>query len=119
MRIRGHIGDWPVDLTIELEPDEWAQLGRQPEPSTVDGTAQASVRPVIPQHDGHWTAACDLLHQAGALKGPVLLARLEELVGSAAGAKRFLVRLRHSPQVKVESAEDAPVFHWIGPEWPS
>ena len=29
MRIRGQIGDWPVDLTIELEPQEWAQLGRQ------------------------------------------------------------------------------------------
>ncbi|MFS0824979.1 hypothetical protein [Pseudomonas phoenicis] len=119
MRIRGHIGDWPVDLTLELEPEEWAQLGRQPEPSAIGETVQASTRPAIPRNDDHWTAACDLLRQAGAWEGPVLLARLEALVGNAAGAKRLLVRLRHSPQVKVESAADAPVFRWVGPDRPS
>ena len=29
LRIRGSIGDWPVDLTLELDEGDWAQLGAQ------------------------------------------------------------------------------------------
>jgi hypothetical protein len=29
------------------------------------------------------------------------------------------VRLRHSPQVSVQSATDAPLFRWLGPEQPA
>ena len=44
MRIRGQIGDWPVDLTIELTPEEWAQLGRQTEvPMVAQAAATAAV----------------------------------------------------------------------------
>ena len=29
VRIRGTIGDWPVDLTVELDDSDWAALGAQ------------------------------------------------------------------------------------------
>ncbi|MNO81070.1 hypothetical protein D3C76_722960 [compost metagenome] len=112
MRIRGQIGEWPVDLTIELEPDEWAQLGRRIEPSD---SAPAAVAVAAPrQDDGQWAAARELLRVAGQINGPELLDRLEGLSGSTAAGKRLLVRLRHSSEVKVESGVDAPVYHWIG-----
>lgn len=114
MRIRGQIGDWPVDLTIELEPEEWAQLGRRSEPAA-EAEAPASASVAAPrQDDGQWTAARDLLRQAGQMNGPELLDRLEGLAGSTAAGKRLLVRLRHSSDVKVESGVDAPVYHWVG-----
>ncbi|AYG43269.1 hypothetical protein DV532_02675 [Pseudomonas sp. Leaf58] len=113
MRIRGQIGDWPVDLTIELEPEEWAQLGRQIDVPVV---AQAGATAVVAprQDDGQWTAAREVLRLAGQMSGPELLDRLEGLAGSAAAGKRLLVRLRHSSEVKVESGVDAPVYHWVG-----
>lgn len=117
VRIRGQIGDWPVDLTIELDPAEWAQLGHRLE---VPG-AEAVVAPVPPaaqaaprQDDGQWLAACELLRQAGQLNGPALLEGLEALAGSTSAGKRLLVRLRHSANVRVESGADAPVYHWVG-----
>ncbi|CAM3152590.1 hypothetical protein [Pseudomonas plecoglossicida] len=113
MRIRGQIGDWPVDLTIELEPAEWAQLGRQiAAPVTGDAVPTATAPPR--QDDGQWLAARDVLRQAGRMDGPQLLDRLEGLTGSTAAGKRLLVRLRHSSDVKVESGADAPVYQWIG-----
>lgn len=111
MRIRGQIGDWPVDLTIELEPAEWAQLGRHVElPAAVPATPALAPR----QDDGQWAAACEVLRQAGQISGPELLERLEGLAGSTAAGKRLLVRLRHSSEVKVESGKDAPVYQWVG-----
>ncbi|HCV39633.1 MAG TPA: hypothetical protein DGQ94_13125 [Pseudomonas sp.] len=108
MRIRGQIGDWPVDLTIELEPQEWAQLGRQIEVPVAEPAAAPR------QDDGQWHAACEVLRLAGQMSGPELLDRLEGLAGSTAAGKRLLVRLRHSSEVKVESGVDAPVYHWVG-----
>ena len=29
VRIRGTIGDWPVDLTVELDESDWIKLGAQ------------------------------------------------------------------------------------------
>ncbi|MEN5199787.1 hypothetical protein ABE525_11225 [Pseudomonas wadenswilerensis] len=114
MRIRGHIGDWPVDLTLELDPAEWAQLGGQlvavaPAPA-VTAAPVAAVRP----DDALWQAAREVLRKAGQLNGPELLEHLEGLAGSMAAGKRLLVRLRHSAEVKVESGADAPVYHWVG-----
>ena len=114
MRIRGQIGDWPVDLTIELEPEEWAQLRRQVEvPAPTQAAVAAAVAAPRPD-DGQWTAARDVLRLAGQMSGPELLDRLEGLAGSTAAGKRLLVRLRHSSEVKVESGVDAPVYHWVG-----
>ncbi|CAG8868306.1 hypothetical protein PS627_02959 [Pseudomonas fluorescens] len=113
MRIRGKIGEWPVDLTIELEPAEWAQLGRQlevPAATSAAAPAQAASR----QDDAQWLAACDLLRQAGQLNGPALLEGLELLTGSTLTGKRLLVRLRHSANVRVETGAHAPVYHWLG-----
>jgi hypothetical protein len=112
VRIRGQIGDWPVDLTIELEPQEWAQLGRQIEVPVAEPVAAAAAAPR--QDDGQWHAACEVLRLAGQMSGPELLDRLEGLAGSTAAGKRLLVRLRHSSEVKVESGVDAPVYHWVG-----
>lgn len=113
MRIRGQIGEWPVDLTIELEPEEWGQLGRQldlPVAAPAVPVAQSAPR----QDDGQWQAACDLLRQAGQLNGPALLEGLEVLTGSTSAGKRLLVRMRHSASVRVESGADAPIYHWLG-----
>ena len=114
MRIRGQIGDWPVDLTLELEPAEWAQLGRQLEVPVVAEAASTAVPAAPRQDDGQWTAAREVLRAAGQMNGPELLDRLEGLAGSTAAGKRLLVRLRHSSEVKVESGADAPVYHWVG-----
>jgi len=115
MRIRGQIGDWPVDLTVELEPHEWAQLGRSVTPPVVGETLPAAAASPAPrQDDGQWAAASALLREAGQMSGPELLDRLEQLAGGTAAGKRLLVRLRHSPQVKVQSGADAPVYHWVG-----
>ncbi|HEK1689789.1 hypothetical protein PpSQ1_18390 [Pseudomonas putida] len=114
MRIRGQIGDWPVDLTVELDPVEWAQLGRQLEVPVAAEAASQAMATAARQDDGQWTAARELLRQAGQMNGPELLDRLEGLAGSTAAGKRLLVRLRHSSEVKVESGADAPVYHWIG-----
>lgn len=114
MRIRGQIGEWPVDLTIELAPEEWAQLGRRLEvPASVEAVP-VTISPAPRQDDGQWAAARDVLRQAGQMSGPALLERLEGLAGSVAAGKRLLVRLRHSSEVKVESGVDAPVYRWVG-----
>ncbi|WP_422421368.1 hypothetical protein [Pseudomonas sp. GZD-222] len=115
MRIRGHIGDWPVDLTLELDPAEWAHLGGQL--SAVAPVATAAAVASVPSarpDDALWLAARDVLRKAGQLNGPELLEQLEGLAGNTAAGKRLLVRLRHSADVKVESGADAPVYHWIG-----
>lgn len=114
MRIRGQIGEWPVDLTIELDPAEWATLaGRVPEQAVAPVSAAAPV--AQPRGDDvEWLAAKELLRTAGSLDGPALLEQLEGLAGSTGAGKRLLVRLRHSSDVKVESGADAPVYHWVG-----
>ncbi len=114
MRIRGQIGDWPVDLTIELEPQEWAQLGRQiDEPAVAQASATATVA-APREDDGKWAAACEILRKAGQMAGPELLERLSGLTGNAAAGKRMLVRLRHCTQVHVQAGTDAPLYCWKG-----
>jgi hypothetical protein len=114
VRIRGQIGEWPVDLTLELEPHEWAQLRREAEVPAPLPVPDAAVVATPRQNDGQWAAACEVLRQAGTMDGPALLDRLEALTGSTAAGKRLLVRLRHSSEVRVESGVHAPVYHWVG-----
>jgi hypothetical protein len=111
LRIRGSIGDWPVDLTLEMDDGDWAKLGAQLQVSK----PEASVAPAKPvtQDEALWQIAKDLLRQAGQLSGPDLLDQLEGLTGSAASGKRLLVRLRHCPDVKVESGADTPMYRWL------
>ncbi|HEX8593695.1 MAG TPA: hypothetical protein VF682_10485 [Pseudomonas sp.] len=110
LRIRGTVGDWPVDLTLELDEGDWAQLGAQLKSAKPEATA-ADSKPVS-QDDALWQIAQDLLRKAGQMNGPQLLDQLEGLTGSTAAGKRLLVRLRHNAQVKVESGQDAPLYIW-------
>ena len=112
LRIRGTVGDLPVDLTLELDDSDWARLGAQlqaaPAPS-----APAAVP--VKQDDDLWQNAQDLLRKAGQLSGLELLDQLEGLAGDAQAGKRLLVRLRHSSKVKVSSGGDTPLYSWIDP----
>ena len=109
IRIRGHIGELPVDLSVELDDQDWAQLAQQlPSLASSEPPARSAGT------DELWPAALELLQRAGQVEGPQLLAQLEALSGSAQAGKRLLVRLRHCQQVRVHSGADAPVFSWIG-----
>ncbi|MEB2648364.1 hypothetical protein EJ576_17940 [Pseudomonas sp. C 49-2] len=111
LRIRGTVGDLPVDLTLELDDGDWARLGAQLQATPVP--AAATVAPVK-QNDDLWQNAQDLLRKAGQLSGLELLDQLEGLAGDAASGKRLLVRLRHSSNVKVASGADTPLYRWVG-----
>lgn len=117
VRIKGRVGDWPVDLTVELDAQDWAQLAAHlPVVEQADAAAQVRREPAVvagPQ-DALWQIAQELLQQAGEMDGPQLLAALAALAGGEAAGKRLMVRLRHSPQVKLESGEQAPLYRWIG-----
>jgi hypothetical protein len=112
LRIRGSIGDWPVDLTLEMDDGDWARLGAQLQVSKAEEVSAAPAKPVN-QDDALWQIAKDLLRKAGQLSGPDLLEQLEGLTGSAVSGKHLLVRLRHCAQVKVLSGGDTPLYNWI------
>ncbi|NKQ10199.1 hypothetical protein [Pseudomonas sp. SST3] len=108
IRIRGHVGEWPVDLSIDMDDQDWAQLARQ-----LPLSANVQAAPAETGTDALWLGAQQLLREAGRMEGPQLLAELEALSGSALAGKRLLVRLRHSAQVKVQSGADAPIYNWV------
>jgi hypothetical protein len=115
VKIRGTIGQWPVDLTIELDDHELSRLKgmgvaeeeehERPEPTRAVPAARL--------HDPHWDAAQDVLRQAGQLDGPRLSQAIEAVTGNPAATKRLLVRLRHSPNVRLESSADVHIYHWL------
>ncbi len=115
LRIRGTVGDLPVDLTVEMDDADWARLGTQlgMQLSEPADRAVAAAKPVVGRNDAIWDIAQELLRKAGHMSGPDLLGQLEGLAGSTAAGKRLMVRMRHSSNVKVESHGDAPVYHWI------
>lgn len=108
LRIRGHIGEWPVDLSLELDDEDWARLGAR----LAAGNAGAASAPTAEPADRLWQTAQQLLRSAGQVEGPALLNQLQALAGSAEAGKRLLVRLRHCTQVRVENGPDAPIYHW-------
>ena len=109
IRIKGRIGDWPVDLSVELDAGDWAQLAGQ-----LRVEQAPAVSPATPVLDAAWQSAQEVLQRAGEMEGPQLLATLAALAGSEAAGKRLLVRLRHSPQVQVASGAEAPLYRWLG-----
>lgn len=111
VRIRGRIGDWPVDLTVELDPEDWAQLSAAAPPVTQAEAAPQGAPP--PDQDAQWQTVLELLRRAGRVEGPQLLAQLAALAGGEMAGKRLLVRLRHCEQVRMETGEDAPVYCWV------
>ena len=118
MRVQGQLGDVAIDLQINLEESEWARLAellRGALPLAVDAAPVPSAVPMAsPVTDRLWQTACQLLSEAGACEGPQLLTDLQALAGSAEAGKRLLVRLRHSPQVRVEQREEVPWYSWLG-----
>lgn len=114
LRIRGSIGDWPVDLTLEMDDGDWARLGAQLQVTQPLASAAAASAKPVNQDDALWQITRDLLRKAGQLSGPDMLEQLEGLTGSAASGKRLLVRLRHCADVKVTSGGDTPLYSWIG-----
>lgn len=112
LRIRGRIGDWPVDLTVELGAEDWARLaaGLSVAPATEAPTPAVSAD----NNDALWQTALQLVRDAGQVEGPQLLGELATLAGGEAAGKRLLVRLRHCSQVSVEAGADAPVYRWLG-----
>lgn len=111
VRIRGTIGDWPVDLTVELDEGDWAKLGAQL--PVADTPASPPLAKPLSQDDAIWETTKGLLRSAGQMTGPELLGQLEALTGSTGAGKRLLVRLRHCAEVKVVSGADSPVYSWI------
>jgi hypothetical protein len=112
LRIKGRVGDWSVDLTVEMDAEDWAQLAAHL-PAEAQPAASRTVAPANPS-DGLWPLAQELLQRAGSMEGPQLLGELAALAGGEAAGKRLLVRLRHCPQVQVESGAEAPLYRWIG-----
>jgi len=113
IRIRGHIGEMPVELSVELDEDDWARLATQLRQQPL-GEQQAAPAEPATEHDELWHGARQLLSEAGQMDGPQLLAELATLGGSAQAGKRLLVRLRHSTEVQVDSNDQAAVYRWIG-----
>jgi len=114
VRIRGRIGDWPVDLTVELDPQDWAQLAAAVPNLAAQSPAAVAPAPAQTDQDGQWQTVLELLRRAGRIEGPQLLAQLAALAGGEVAGKRLLVRLRHCEQVRMETGADAPVYCWVG-----
>lgn len=78
VRIRGSIGDWPVDLTLELDAEDWRQLAQHVPPPPLGEPQVAAARAPAPAApvDRLWQTAQDLLRGSGRIEGPQLLAEL-------------------------------------------
>lgn len=114
LRIKGTIGDWPVDLTVEMDDADWAKLAQNLSASVAAPVAAVAPAPATAAPvDQLWLAAQDLLRRSGSSEGPQLLEELAALAGSSGAAKGLLVRLRHSPKVKIEVREGVQVFNWV------
>ncbi|QRY81201.1 hypothetical protein JVX91_08900 [Pseudomonas sp. PDNC002] len=114
LRIKGTIGDWPVDLSVEMDDADWARLAQNLPTVAVAPSAQVAAQPAAAgPADKLWLAAQDLLRRSGSVEGPELMDELEALAGSTGAAKGLLVRLRHSPKVKIEVRDGVQVFNWV------
>ncbi len=112
IRIRGHIGAWPVDLTLELDAEDWAQLGAH---LSTDVAVTPPAASAAAEGDQQlWQTALQLLREAGQMDGLHLLKQLAALAGSEQAGKRLLVRMRHCGQIRVQAGADAAVYHWLG-----
>ncbi len=112
MRIRGRIGDWPVDLTLELDAEDWAQLAQHVVATSTPSAVAAPGTATADTGDALWQTALQLVRDAGQVEGPRLMTQLAALAGGEAAGKRLLVRLRHCEQIRMETGADAPIYHW-------
>ncbi|NQD22083.1 hypothetical protein DZ889_028175, partial [Pseudomonas aeruginosa] len=51
VRIRGSIGDWPVDLTLELDAEDWRQLAQHVPPPPLGEPQVAAARAPARLHE--------------------------------------------------------------------
>jgi hypothetical protein len=114
MRIRGRIGDWPVDLTLELDAEDWAQLAQHVVVAPTPGTTTTTATVTTDTGDALWQTALQLVRDAGQVEGPRLMTQLAALAGGEVAGKRLLVRLRHCEQIRMETGADAPIYRWQG-----
>ena len=77
VRIRGRIGDWPVDLTLELDAEDWAQLAQHVAVTPVANVVAPT--PMADTGDALWQTALQLVREAGQVEGPRLMAQLVAL----------------------------------------
>ena len=99
VRIRGRIGDWPVDLTVEMDAEDWAQLAQHVAVTPTAGAVAPA--PTADAGDALWQTALQLVRDAGQVEGPKLMAQLAALAGGEAAGKRLL----GGAQVLVAGAE--------------
>ena len=118
MRISGQIGNWPVDLELKLDGEEvrlLAALLGAPAGVVAEPVATPPAAPeAAPGGPGErvWQLAQECLRRSGEVEGPQLLADLAALAGSEQEGKRLLVRLRHLPQVVMESRGATSLYRW-------
>jgi hypothetical protein len=113
MRIHGRIGDWPVDLTVELNAQEWAHLAEGLAPIQRAPAKEGST-PTQTRNDPLWASVLALMEREQRIDGPRLLNELESLTGNVGAAKQLIVRLRHNANIRIEKAEESQVFVWTG-----
>ena len=118
MRICGKIGNWPVDLELKLNGEEvrlLAALLGAPAGVVAEPVAAPPTAPVVVASgpgERVWQLAQECLRRSGEVEGPRLLADLSALAGSEQEGKRLLVRLRHLPQVVMESRGATSIYRW-------
>lgn len=116
IRIRGRVGNCPIELDIELDAQDWMALGAAvhaspSEPEAAESSPQTSGRSSA---EAFWAQAKQLVQSSGSIAGPALLVQLEALCGNVQQAKQLMVRLRHSAEVVVERHPDALLYRWQG-----
>lgn len=67
VRIRGRIGDWPVDLTLELDAEDWAQLAEHV--AVTPAAVPPVAAPAADSSDRLWQTTLQLVRDAGSVEG--------------------------------------------------
>ena len=62
VRIHGRIGDWPVDLTLELDAEDWAQLAQHVALAPTVSTPAPELK--VDAGDALWQTALQLVRDA-------------------------------------------------------
>ena len=84
LRIKGRVGDWPVDLTVEMDAEDWAQLAAHLPLEAPPGAVRSA--PAASPADAHWQQAPALLQRACEIAClEDLIARLPEGLETAVG----------------------------------
>lgn len=111
IKIRGQLGPWPVDLTLELDASDWQQLPSLLQEQLSQAVTVSAATPTMT--DPQWEMALKVMQGLGSIDGPALLVELQALCGDAAAAKRLMTRLRHYPSVQVQREGEVMRWSWL------